>query len=75
VRKTGAIGLSPAYPPTPFFLCEGPLKASSDVFRRFDATKSYLVPDEYAETIQAQPDAKAGKTHQAGAGINLENIL
>lgn len=47
----------------------------ADVFRRFDAIKSYLVPDEYAETIQAQPDAKAGKTRRAGAGINLENIL
>jgi hypothetical protein len=47
----------------------------ADVFRRFDAIKSYLVPDEYAETIQAQPDAKASKTRRAGAGINLENIL
>ena len=47
----------------------------ADVFRRFDAIKSYLVPDEYAEMIQPQLDARAGKTHRAGAGINLENIL
>jgi hypothetical protein len=47
----------------------------ADVFRRLDAIKSYLVPDEYAETIQPQSDAKAGKTRRVGAGINLENIL
>jgi hypothetical protein len=47
----------------------------ADVFRRFDAIKSYLVPDEYAETIQPQPDALVGKARRAGAGINLENIL
>jgi len=47
----------------------------ADVFRRFDAIKSYLVPDEYAETIHPQPDARTGKTRRAGAGINLENIL
>ena len=50
-------------------------KCAADVFRRFDAIKSYLVPDEYAQTIQLQPDAKAGKPSRAGAGINLENIL
>ncbi len=38
----------------------------AEVFRRFDAVKSYLVPDEYAETIQPQPDARAGKTRRAG---------
>ena len=47
----------------------------ADVFRRFDAIKSYLVPDEYATAIQPLPDAKAAKTRRAGAGINMENIL
>jgi len=47
----------------------------ADIFRRFDAIKSYLVPDEYATAIQHQPDAKAAKTRRAGAGINMENIL
>ena len=30
---------------------------------------------EYAQTIQLQPEARAGKPSRAGAGINLENIL
>jgi hypothetical protein len=47
----------------------------ADVFRRLDAIKSYLVPDDYAEAIIPQANAKAGQTRKMAAGINLENIL
>ncbi|HEY0256211.1 MAG TPA: hypothetical protein VGC39_02120, partial [Candidatus Methylacidiphilales bacterium] len=43
-------------------------------FRRLDAIKSYLVPDEFAERIQPQAEAKPEKARRA-VGINLENVL
>jgi hypothetical protein len=47
----------------------------ADVFRRLDAIKSYLVPDDYAETIKPEANTKMAKTRRTAAGINLENIL
>jgi hypothetical protein len=47
----------------------------AEVFRRMDAIKSYLVPDEYAETIKPQTDTRSGKSPRKAAGINVENIL
>jgi hypothetical protein len=47
----------------------------ADVFRRLDAIKSYLVPDDYAEAIQPEANTKTAKTRRTAVGINLENIL
>jgi len=47
----------------------------AEVFRRLDAVGSYLVPDEYAETIKPGAEVRPDKAHRRAAGINLENIL
>jgi hypothetical protein len=47
----------------------------AEVFRRLDVIGSYLVPDEYAETIKPGAEVKPDKAHRRAAGINLENIL
>jgi hypothetical protein len=47
----------------------------AEVFRRMDAIKSHLVPDDYAEAIKPQTDTRSGKSPRKAAGINLENIL
>jgi hypothetical protein len=47
----------------------------AEVFRRLDVIGSYLVPDEYAETIKPGAEVKPNKAHRRAAGINLENIL
>jgi len=47
----------------------------AEVFRRLDAIKSYLVPDEYAETIKLGVEVRPNKARRTAAGINLENIL
>jgi hypothetical protein len=47
----------------------------AEVFRRLDVIGSYLVPDEYAETIKPGAEVRPDKAHRRAAGINLENIL
>jgi hypothetical protein len=47
----------------------------AEMFRRFHAIKSYLVPDFYAEKIQAPGDIRKPRERTVAAGINLENIL
>lgn len=47
----------------------------ADVFRRLDAIKSYLVPDDHAEAIKPGEEMQTKRPHRAAAGINLENIL
>jgi len=47
----------------------------AEVFRRLDAIGSYLVPDEYAETIKPGAEVRPAKARRTAAGINLENIL
>ena len=47
----------------------------AEVFRRLDAIGSYLVPDEYAETIKPGTEVRPDKARRTAAGINLENIL
>jgi hypothetical protein len=42
----------------------------ADVFRRLDAIKSYLVPDDYADEIQPHAEAKTDKARRTAAGIN-----
>ncbi|MCE0498714.1 MAG: hypothetical protein LV481_12285 [Methylacidiphilales bacterium] len=46
-----------------------------EMFRRFNAIKSYLVPDFYAEKIAAPGDIRKTRERPMAAGINLENIL
>ena len=47
----------------------------AEVFRCLDAIGSYLVPDEYAETIKPGVEVRPDKARRTAAGINLENIL
>ena len=47
----------------------------AEVFRRLDVIGSYLVPDEYAETIKPSAEVRPDKARRTAAGINLENIL
>ena len=47
----------------------------AEVFRRLDPIKSFLVPDEYAETIKLGVEIRPDKARRTAAGINLENIL
>jgi hypothetical protein len=47
----------------------------AEMFRRFNAIKSYLVPDFYAEKITAPGDIRKTRERSVAAGINLENIL
>jgi hypothetical protein len=46
-----------------------------EVYRNFNAIKSYLVPDSYAEKIAAPGDIRKPRERTMAAGINLENIL
>jgi hypothetical protein len=46
-----------------------------DVFRRLDAIKSYLVPDDHAEAIKPGAEAQTNRPRRTATGINLENIL
>jgi hypothetical protein len=46
-----------------------------EMFRRFNAIKSYLVPAFYAEKITAPGDIRKTRERIVAAGINLENIL
>jgi len=45
------------------------------VFRRFDAIKSYLLPDQYAEEIKPGVEVRSDKARRTATGVNLENIL
>jgi len=47
----------------------------AEVFRRLDAIGSYLVPDEYAETIKPGAEVRPDKARRTALGINLDNIL
>jgi hypothetical protein len=47
----------------------------ADVFRRFDAIKSHLVPDQYAEEIKPGVEVRSDKARRTATGVNLENIL
>ncbi len=47
----------------------------AEVFRRLDAIGSFLVPEEYAETIKPGVEVRVDKVRKTAAGINLENIL
>jgi hypothetical protein len=47
----------------------------AEMFLRLNAIKSYLVPDFYAEKIQAPGDIRQKRERPVAAGINLENIL
>jgi hypothetical protein len=47
----------------------------AEMFRRFTAIKSYLVPDFYAEKITAPGDIRKTRERTVATGINLENIL
>jgi hypothetical protein len=47
----------------------------AEVFRRLDSIRSYLLPDEYAETIKPGVELRPDKARRTAAGINLENIL
>jgi hypothetical protein len=47
----------------------------AEVFRRFDAIRSFLVPEEYAESIKPGVEVRVDKVRKTAAGINLENIL
>jgi hypothetical protein len=47
----------------------------AEVFRRLDSIGSYLMPDEYAETIKPGAEVRPDKARRTAAGINLENIL
>ncbi len=46
----------------------------AEMFRRFHAIKSYLVPNFYAEKIQAPGDIRKPRERTVAAVINLENI-
>ena len=46
-----------------------------EVYCNFNAIKSYLVPDSYAEKIAAPGDIRKPQERNAASGINLENIL
>jgi len=47
----------------------------AELFRNFNAIKSFLVPDAYAEKITAPDDIRQKRERIVTAGINLENIL
>jgi hypothetical protein len=46
-----------------------------EMFRRFHAIKSYLVPGFYAEKITTPGDIRKTRERPVAAGINLDNIL
>jgi hypothetical protein len=46
-----------------------------EVFRRLDAIKSYLVPDDHAEAIKPGAETQTNRPRRTAAGINLDNIL
>ena len=46
-----------------------------EVFHNFNAIKSFLVPDAYAEKITAPGDIRQKRERAVATGINLENIL
>ena len=47
----------------------------AEVFHNFNAIKSFLVPDAYAEKITAPGDIRQKRERAVATGINLENIL
>ena len=47
----------------------------AEVFHHFNAIKSFLVPDAYAEKITSPVDIRKVRERPLATGINLENIL